>query len=592
MLLRRPPNARIPALFRPIRPADVTTTVPRPRPFTQNHPLLLLTRTQTPRPQLPYLSQPSRFKTQGPYRRELARFLTTETRTYVREQVWLATKWTAIGWTLLGLLGISWYGWQSELVERQHPSPTEWRFMSRDGWRMGWLAMDAEKTESGVINWPIVGAEFHTLLSRLEDPNGDGAGLMKSEEGGILIPDVGKAGYDATAKSLEWRDAYFQVVMNCAKAAENMDHYVTDMTRRTLFPKDVVVGPSNPNPRPLPAGKEYAPLEENCVRSFEPPETFYMRILTGKGFDTRQRLEAALGYANWLEFEGLQDSAEQVYKWGLDIASEPLPNAADIIDSQTGVLKEQATGSVTENILRAATALATHQARTGNVSSALPVLLSVLRARGSAPISSYASPEAPSPHFEERQKAKTDIGAAVNFVRGFIRDTSYPLPATTGDEPFQRASASQPDCQDAELMLYIGEILFATSQSKSDDGLGWTKQGVEIAERGISDPRLKKSQRDQCKACMETGINNWSFMVNKLLKQERERETLPAASPGGWKSWFGGAQEVDRTRSRWEEEAKAVEEKRMKIIHEGISQQMIRHQGVPGDGGIQRFVRG
>ena len=127
--IRRLPHTRIPHL-RPLRPPS---SAPRPRAFTQSRPDHLLNRSS--RPQLPYLSQPSPFRTSqgtllGP-NPHLARLLSTESRTYVREQVYLAAKWTGIIWTFLVLGGIAYVGIQIEMDERRQPTPDEWSFSTR-----------------------------------------------------------------------------------------------------------------------------------------------------------------------------------------------------------------------------------------------------------------------------------------------------------------------------------------------------------------------------------------------------------------------------------------------------------------------------
>jgi hypothetical protein len=107
-------GSRIPVL-RPRRPPSVQGLLPRPRPFTQNTKLLLLTRHNL-RPQLPYLSQPHFARRPSPFDQQILRLLSTETKTYVKDQAWLAFRWTAIGWTFLVLAGISYFGIQIRLT--------------------------------------------------------------------------------------------------------------------------------------------------------------------------------------------------------------------------------------------------------------------------------------------------------------------------------------------------------------------------------------------------------------------------------------------------------------------------------------------
>lgn len=290
-----PRTARIP-LLRPLRPPNI---LHRHRPFTQNSQLLLLAR-HTPRPHLPYLSQPSFTKLPGPSQ-QLTRLLSTENRRFFREQVYLAGKWTLIGWTFFVLGATIYFGMIIERDERENPTPSEWRFFTRHALRSARAYMSVVERQAGAfVDWAKVGGTMRECLNRLEDVTKDGKGLMEPADGEeILIPDVGKAGFDISGKSYEWRTGYFEVIMGCATAAEHLEGMVLDKSRNMVFPKEVVIGPSNPDPRPVPPYMAAAPYEENCGAAFEKPETFYMRVLTGRGFTTKQRMDAALGYANW-----------------------------------------------------------------------------------------------------------------------------------------------------------------------------------------------------------------------------------------------------------------------------------------------------
>ena len=504
----------------------------------------------------------------------------------------LFVKWNIIGWTGILLLSFSWYAWQCELIDREHPSPVEWSYYTRTPFRAGYARMNPDFDGTGITDWARVGTEFRHCLERLEDPNLDGKGLTDVEDGetgGVtMIEGIDRLGYDVSAKSYPWRDGYFNVLMGCAQAAEFLDDMVRDKTRKIVFPKDMMIGPSNPDPRPVFPGMASAPLEENCDRPYAPPEKFYMRVLTGKGFSTRHKLDAALAYANWLEFKNAHSTAEDVYRWAIDIAASSVSNPELAVDHSTGVLSDVGASSATPNLLRASTAMATHFARTGNVSSALPVFLSVLRARRAAPID-------PTPaalqKYNGPQGSDTDYGTVYNLFRSIIRSSAYPTQGPSGDEPLLRSPFLETDCADAEVMLYIGEILFATASTKLDDGLGWTKQAVEVAQQGVSSVHLTNTEKKQCKACLEMGVNNWSTMVKKLVKEEhrlkdREGNAGAVASGVGWRGWFGGGgskkEDEQGGKSRWEKEADFVEALREKLIREGITEQMAANQGVPG----------
>jgi len=493
----------------------------------------------------------------------------------------MAVKWTGIGWVVLICGAIAYFGWQSEIIEREHPSPAEWKYFARTTWRGAWARMDPEFNQSGFVDWARVGTDLRHCLEIIEDSKSGGKGLKtveesKGGEGITIIPDVGRTGYDITEKSLEWRYGYFEVLMGCARAAEHLDDMVRDKTRKLVFPKDVVIGPSNPNPRPVPPNMAAAPLEENCDRPYAPPETFYTRILTSKGFSTKQKLDAALAYGNWLEFKHANEAADEVYKWAVDISSSAIPSAELAVDRVSGILKDTANTQATANLIRASTALATHYAHAGNVTKALPIYLSVLRARRFAPIDPNSIADS-----KRKEVKEQDYGGVYNFMRTFLRSSHIRLDSFTGDEPLSRPENLYADCLEAELMLYIGEILFATATSNKAEGLGWTKQAVSIAQNGcmVVDNKNKK-ERTKCRECLDMGITNWSKMVARLAAIEKDTEEREGATAPGWKSWFSSSKKMPDT--KWQDEAVAVETLRQKLLREGMFQQMRIYGNAPG----------
>ncbi|KAF7142180.1 hypothetical protein CNMCM5793_008901 [Aspergillus hiratsukae] len=131
--------------------------------------------------------------------------------------------------------------------------------------------------------------------------------------------------------------------MGAAKAAENLEGWLTDWKQRISAPAEYVVGPSNPRPKPMPAGQKQVPREEDSEPASPSPEVFYMKILTTKGFDTRQKLDAALAYADWLDYKGLRETARDMYAWAMDIAAAGSPvDAGKVVDAKTGVVKNDA----------------------------------------------------------------------------------------------------------------------------------------------------------------------------------------------------------------------------------------------------------
>lgn len=500
------------------------------RLFTQNRPQLLLAYAPRPRPQLPYLTQPA-FKHQNGPSQQLARLLTTETRTYVKEQTLLAVKWTVIPCTLLFLGAIIYFGVTVELEERRNPTPAEWSLATRHALRGARLfARPKELETAGFIDWAKVSSKLRRALVRLEDPNTDGKGLSEPAGEGeeIVIPGVGRAGFDIAAKSWPWRAGYFEVIMGCATAAEHLDGMVLDMKNHLVFQKEFVVGPSNPDPRPTPSYMKVTPKEEDVAPASPPPETYYMRILTGKGFTTKQKMEAARAYANWLDFKKLPESAEEMYRWNLDIAKSALDisvNPDDIIDSKTGIVKDgNLSREVTPNLLRASTDLAVHFASNGNVAAALPILLSVLRARRTAPISPFPQPET------SYSESSSGLG-----IMSLFSAPKFPSPPASGDNPLIRTS-DRPTCEESALMLYIGEIIFASKPSK--EGLGWTRQAVTIADASLAQPAPttevdEAEEKKKCKECLMMGVRNWETMLSRLASGQKETGSK------GWVGWGG-----------------------------------------------------
>lgn len=491
-------------------------------------------------------------------------------------------------------------GFLIELEERRQPTPDEWRFWTRWNLRTARAALQAGGdggATAGLVDWAAVGSSMRKCLRRLEDTSAEGAGLVEQVEGGLLIPGAGKAGFDISAKSWPWRAEYFEVIMGCAAAAEHLDDMVVDKTRGLVFPKEVVIGPSNPDPRPIPPYMAAAPKEEDCGRPFDPPETYYLRVLTSKGFTTKQRLDAALAYANWLEFKGLDDSAEEMYKWGVDVAKAGLTtavNADDVVDSKTSVLKADAAKDASPILLRATTSLAIHHARAGNVSAALPILLSVLRARRSAPVSPDALVPQTTQHAQD--EPKTDIAATLSLFRKVFSPPQYPPPPPSGDLPFVRPT-DKPMCDESELMLYIGEILFATSPS-SMEGVGWTRQAVTVAEAYTQPGTLATDGQEdlaKCKQCFATGVANWETMLRRLASQQSRSAGREGGSDAGffeWRGWFGrdgGAKgkTIDELHGGVvEEELKQVERLKEKLVKEGINEEMAKAKNMQAGTGI------
>lgn len=443
------------------------------------------------------------------------------------------------------------FGVQQEWLERRFPSPREWSWVTRKDFRSTRWDEDADDERDGLVDWARAGEGFRRLIKRLEDPAIDGAGLEELDEGGILVAGVGKTGFDISKKSEPWRRGYYQVLMGAAKAAEHLDGWVRDKTRNVAFPANVVIGPSNPNPRPVPPGAKAAPKEEDCEPAFEAPEKYYMRILTTQGFTEKQRMDAALAYAAWLDFKKTPDAASEMYKWALDIATAN--SSTSIVDPATGVLKSNM-GSPSANVLSATTALAVHHAVNGDLNSALPIFLSVLRARKLLVDSPLTMRSTLTSDEEDNGILKTIRSA----IKSALLPPEYPPPPSDGTETPLRDSRER--CEEAAIMTYIGEILYASKKSKTsrEDGLAWTREAVDIAEEELRSKRIDTEGKKTCKQCLEVGLGNWAAMVARLAREEKEAKAQNAKG-GSWLS-FGGGTQKDLV-GRWESEEQVVKER-------------------------------
>ncbi|KAL6713578.1 hypothetical protein ACLMJK_009043 [Lecanora helva] len=544
-----------------------------------------LAATLGPRPQLPFLYPATGRRiplvsSQSGLQYQLSRLITTERKLYFKDQLWKGAKWSVYGWMGLTLISVMSFGLQSELAERHFPSPPEWSFRSRTSYRMAKTAENPDPNGTGLVDWAYIGQTYRVLIERLENPTIDGQGLrpILQEEGDIYVAGVGKAGFDVSSKSEPWRRGYHTCLMGGAKAAENRDGWVRDTTTNICFPPEVVIGPSNPRPKPVPFGAKDPPHEKDCVPVFEPADVCYMKILTTHGFSSRQRLEAALAYADWLDFKGLPSTAEDMCDWGLDIAMGAIPEGTNnVVDVQTGVIDSKAT-HVSSNILLATTSLAVHHARNENLAAALPIFLSILRARR------QLSPPKENVKSDSKAEDQSSMYAVLSLVKSMLVTPPYPPAPPTGDEIPERTSAAV--CEEAGLMSHIGEILFASSSASpssspltpkpppittnqlkaQQDGLSWTREAVDLAEATMASAQKDDAEaREKCSECLAVGMENWSTMVSKMLNEERRAAKSEPTVQKKTGSWFWGASSHMDGEARWERESKLVDERLARV---------------------------
>ncbi|EEH49984.1 uncharacterized protein PADG_06063 [Paracoccidioides brasiliensis Pb18] len=612
---------RMPHLLRPLqplRPPGCHPQPPNPRLFTTNRPKLLITSpTARHRPQLPFLHSPaascprpaasSRLLNAALLRLHIPRLISTERRAYY-QKIYRVLRFVLRVYLAIVLLFVIRMGFTQQSYESIFPTPPEWTFWSRWKLRSARAGQHPERFHKLQTSWASVGSLYTELLARLEDPEIDGKGLKELAEGGLLIEGVGKAGLDITGMSEAWTTGYFQALMGAGEAAEKLDGWMEDKKQQMVGPAQCVLGPSNATPQLLP-GTTKMLKEEDCVPAYPSPEVFYMKILTTKGFGTHQKLDAALAYADWLDFKGLKKTAGDVYAWAMDIATAGLPggvNPTQVVDMKTGVLKEQGNEYVTDNLLRASTALGVHQVRLGNLSRALSVFVSVLRARRALPeaqtpvATATAAATAPEPRIHPAaSKDESLLSNLWKSILSLLTPPEYPLRTRTGNEPATRSLSTA--CEEAGLMVYIGEIIFASSSP--EHGLAWTRDAVDLAEATIlqlndedgveGNPSSSSSSssssissvaaqnssgnnslsinhsdaHQRCRDCVKAGLQNWKQMVRTLVvkAENEELESLDKASRGS--SWWAGragalrVKEKEITRRRWEAEEMIVKDR-------------------------------
>lgn len=602
MLPPRLSIARIILNRRPLRPPNLKCNPPGLRLFTQNSQLLLVSRT-SPRPELPYLYVSSRspFPRAAPstqYQGRLARYLTTERKERIKTEAKLTVKYIFYFHIIAGFaLALVWLV-SVQIKERRYQTPPEWSFRTRNIYRTARIMSEPNFNPSGITEWPQVGNNYWVALSRLEDPSVDGKDLQipPGDDHRVYVVGINALGFtrnglDMLSKSEEWRRGYYSVLMGAARAAEHLDEEVRDTKRNITFPKEHMIGPSNPRPKPVPHGAASPPLEENCVPASESPHTFYTKILTSTGFSTRKRLDAALVYADWLEFKGLHETAEEMYDWGLDIAMGALPvGVNNVVDTQTGIISNNAT-YVSNNLLKATTAMAIHHARNGNLTAALPIFLSVLRAKKQ--LSLPPIPDAP-------KAEPTTMEWVMSLAKSILLTPPYPPPPPSGDEaPIRTPEAV---CEEAAVMAHVGEILFASSNEdlkppmkeskcrstsrKQKSGLSWTRDAVDVSESTLTSmDAADLDGRQTCAECLRTGMDNWSAMVRKMVRDQQRFVSTKEDKVGSGRGWFWGGEsteEAEEDEGGWERELQLVDERMGSVQRLLENEEESRKQRKPG----------
>jgi hypothetical protein len=176
------------------------------------------------------------------------RLLSTESRTALIDFTRQTSK-SILFFGTIGVLGIiAMFGWHMDSEERKNPTPGEWGWWCRELLRKSREEMvKVEEGKSPITDWPLVGSALKEVVKRLEDNKQEGKGLVLQDDGeGILVPGVGKAGFDISAMSREWRDGYHEVLMKSAEAAEHLENTVLDKRRDYFYPRVSEMSPTIP----------------------------------------------------------------------------------------------------------------------------------------------------------------------------------------------------------------------------------------------------------------------------------------------------------------------------------------------------------
>ncbi|RDA89259.1 hypothetical protein CP532_0529 [Ophiocordyceps camponoti-leonardi (nom. inval.)] len=489
--------------------------------------------TQRTRPALPFLSAPTTSPTTG-------RRFTSAQKQWLKHEMKVAFRYTtAFCGCLLAALGIN-YAINQEAIERDFPTPPEWKFLTRKRLR------DALKEETTLL--PKAYLSARAAIARLEKSESSSQNLVKLADAPhpkVEYPEE-FVPYDISANSENWRRGYFEALMFSAKAARLLEGHLLDVTRNYIFPPEYVIGPSNRRPRPIPPGAPSAPLERNCRLAYPPFENYYIKILATKGFSPRQRIEAILAFASAVESKGKLDAIEPLCSLALKEATRNIEPAHLPYDTKTLVLKD-GSDPPSANILDALAAVANFKSRAGQLSSALPIYVSILKARRCL---SDTPPSPPAAISNSRPPS------TMQWIIDYFRPPPYPESPGDGTEPPWRNGRER--CQEAALHLWIGELLYYTSSKV--DGLAWTRDAVDLSEEQLRAGEVDKKTKHSCRECLDTGLHNWWVMVTQLAKAEKAKKKTGGKLIPFWK-------EAEETGSRWDTE-RAVVLDRMKRSRE------------------------
>ncbi|PHH70162.1 hypothetical protein CDD82_7299 [Ophiocordyceps australis] len=487
------------------------------------------------RPNLPFLATPNAKSALA------SRSYTSDKRQWLKHEAKLVVRYTLSLWGIACCFLCIWFFIGEEINEREFPTPHDWPFLTRKYLRDANLF---KSPSDGQVDWPKALQLSRLVVLYLEDRKKGGKDVVKfrNKKKKMSPQDREFISCDISAMPEEWRRGYYEAIMLAAKAAEHLDGWVRDRSRNIVSPPEYVIGPSNPRPAPIPPKSAHAPRQEDCEIAYPVADNWYLKILATEGFTARQKMNAALEYASFSEFKGQTEGADALYNLALAEASQGIAPEDLPYDPKTLVMKSDAT-SPSQNVLDALTAIATSKARRGDVTCALPIFISLLRARRSL------SNTRPKPTSKPKKLKDYEM------IMQFFAQPPYPPPPPDGTQTPWRDVGER--CQEASLSLYIGEILF--SQSPGGEGLAWTRDSVDLSEeqlRRLSRQEEDKEAKHTCRQCLVSGLDNWAVMVSRLARMEEEQKKS-SSQPSPFSLWK--RREDD---GRWEAEQAVVEERK------------------------------
>ena len=200
MLPPRSAIGRIPRHIRPVHPPRIPGPHVHLRPFTNRTRLLLLSPVPG-RPQLPFLSPLAPTRPLPPLsihlRQHFARLISTESRDHYKRRIARGLKIGLTFYAILVLFQVIKVGVYQEEIEHKWPTPPEWTWKSRWCLRSAEALQHPDQIGKLMTSWPMVTGFLRELLERLENPEGEGKGIVEQDEGGFLVEGVGRRGHHA-----------------------------------------------------------------------------------------------------------------------------------------------------------------------------------------------------------------------------------------------------------------------------------------------------------------------------------------------------------------------------------------------------------